>query len=321
MIKKLLDRLVALRPTRAAGLTAAAVGLALVIGAQATFAVIGESPPPEATPTPTEAPSAAAATEDVSPSASPDAASPETQATEFNLAGGGARLIVNVSNKSDASYDARGRSQLNRIPGPRVGPVNAAIARSTCVDCETLAVALQISVYERGAPLVAPQNAAVAVNGGCIRCFTMAVAIQYLIPVEDDTAIPADVRRLAKDLNAELKDVMRDKSTSVRGRLTQLFDVIGRFRQFAAYVDLRLREETEADSTTGDTMAVPLPDETDDPAATLAPDSSASPSTSTDPGSPTPTAEPSATPSPTAAPDPTESPPSESPSPPPSSSG
>jgi hypothetical protein len=264
------------------------------------------------------APSSAEATLAASTPAPTPPPSPEPSAAaseEFNLSGGGARLIVNVQNETDNANVAKGRLQLNKVPAPRVGPVNIAIAQSIgCADCQTLAVALQISVYRKGAPFVAPQNAAVAANGGCLRCFTMAVAIQYLIPTTGTMTIPPDVRRLAHDLNGELAEVVRDEATTIEDRLPRLFAVIDSFRELKAYVDIRLKTANEADSVSGDPIATPLPATTDDPAATLEP--SASPET---PEPPTATPSPQAVP--TSSPEPSldkssEPPPTDTPSPP-----
>jgi hypothetical protein len=124
-----------------------------------------------------------------------------------------------------------------------------------------------LSIYRRGAPYVAPQNAAVAVNAGCLRCLTVAVAVQYLIPVDDPTAIPPDVRRLGHELESALRDLMRERATSVRDRVPRLISIVEQFAQFRDYVEVRVREVSEANAMSGDAMAAELPAETDDPGA------------------------------------------------------
>ena len=49
----------------------------------------------------------------------------------------------------DGRLRIRGGIQLNHIPGPTVGPVNLADASSSCVDCQTIAVAMQINLIGR----------------------------------------------------------------------------------------------------------------------------------------------------------------------------
>jgi hypothetical protein len=207
-------------------------------------------------------------------------AADEVVPTAFQSAGGGARLIVNVSNDEDATYVARGRTQLNQVNSPAVTPGNVAIAQSSCTDCETMAVALQVSVYKSGASYVAPQNAAVAANGGCLRCFTLAVAVQYVIPVDDPTSVPPDVRRLGRDLDAELRALSLDRSTPVRDRMTGLLDIVDRFRQFAAYVEVRVREASQPSETSADLLDPQFPTATDDPNAAPTVDGSPSPAAS-----------------------------------------
>jgi putative peptide zinc metalloprotease protein len=62
-----------------------------------------------------------------------------------------------------------------------VAPGNAAIAISSCKNCQTVAIAVQI-VFVIGSPTVfAPENAAVAVNAGCSFCDTLATAYQFIV--------------------------------------------------------------------------------------------------------------------------------------------
>src|SRR5437773_3331955 len=98
---------------------------------------------------------------------------------------GGPRNMVNGRNYVDNRLLVRGRVQLNRINGSTVWPVNYAYAYSSCVDCTTMSVALQIDVYQEGADTFMPQNAGVAFNEQCTRCRTLALALQYAIPVDD----------------------------------------------------------------------------------------------------------------------------------------
>jgi putative peptide zinc metalloprotease protein len=62
-----------------------------------------------------------------------------------------------------------------------VAPGNAAIAISSCKNCQTVAIAVQI-VFVIGSPTVfAPENAAVAVNTDCSFCDTLATAYQFVV--------------------------------------------------------------------------------------------------------------------------------------------
>jgi hypothetical protein len=122
-------------------------------------------------------------------------------------AAGGANNIVQVINHQDSSYKARGKDQVNQIPGPNVGPKNEALAFSSCVHCNTLAMALQIDLVGLGARNFQPFNQAVAVNYQCTGCVTCAIAIQKVVQVSDPSAIPNDVRRVAQQIHDEVADL------------------------------------------------------------------------------------------------------------------
>jgi hypothetical protein len=115
------------------------------------------------------------------------------QADAQGINGGGGRNIVLVFNNQNGNVQIRGAVQLNRIPAPAVAPVNLAMATSSCVGCQTLAVALQIDLVGRNVQVFGPQNAAIATNGGCTGCITMAYALQAVVQVDDPTKVPPEV--------------------------------------------------------------------------------------------------------------------------------
>jgi putative peptide zinc metalloprotease protein len=65
--------------------------------------------------------------------------------------------------------------------GSTVAPGNVAIAMSSCSNCQTVAIAVQV-VFVIGSPDVfAPENGAVAVNADCSFCDTLATAYQFVV--------------------------------------------------------------------------------------------------------------------------------------------
>jgi len=118
---------------------------------------------------------------------------------------GGGKNIVLVTNFQNGGTQVRGHIQLNRIPGPLAAPSNIATATSSCSQCQTLAVALQVNVISTSTRVAAPENVAVASNAGCADCATLAWAIQYVVAVDDPTQeLPPNVQRFVAALNAEL---------------------------------------------------------------------------------------------------------------------
>lgn len=292
----------------------------LVLGAVATGRAASDmlsqggsgAPPPE-----TLAPNALAANPTPTASFTGGAAPAATQAPldlaaldddDFKVGGGG-RNIVLVRNHSDNVYRGKGRRQLARTSSERVGPVNLAYAEASCTDCQTFSIALQVAVYRRGASGIVPQNAAVALNLDCLRCVTVAVAIQYVIPVDDPGSVPDEVKQLARELDRELRDAARRKDLELAERITRLNAVIAHFEELAHWLiyefDVDSGPETQGEDGAG-VDATPLPSDADDPQAT--PDPSALAATPTpEPAAPAPTAtdalgSPEPTPMPSAAP-------------------
>lgn len=181
-----------------------------------------------------------------------------------DLGGDGPSNLVQVENRSDGRFRARGSARLHRISGSNVSPSNGAYAQSRCTDCQSVAVAVQVVLYRRGAPTVAPKNVAVAVNSRCTRCVTVARAIQYVIPVDDPKAIPRDVDELVKGIDREMryferiKDVTRVDPDEAEARFDAL---VQQHASLAQYLnDLRDVKTGSDEGTPGATpSAAPSP--------------------------------------------------------------
>jgi hypothetical protein len=125
--------------------------------------------------------------------------------------------IVAVFNHTDQKFKARGSVDVDVIHGPEVVPANVAWSQSTCVECKSMTVALQLALYEPGATNVSPENAGVALNIECTRCFTYARAHQVAIPVEDAERVARNADDAIEDLDRDVKRVLR---AAQRGELT-----------------------------------------------------------------------------------------------------
>ena len=203
-----------------------------------------------------------------------------------NAGGGGGKNVVLVRNQQDGRLLVRGAIQLNRISGPTVEPVNAAVAYGECSDCQTFAVALQINLIGRDAHNVSPQNAAVAANFGCTGCVTVARALQYVYSVDDPTQVPTEVQELLREMEQELRRIDNEPDITLEEAESRIDAIIGRFRELAQSLNDERDEPTESHSPTPS----PIPGVTD-----------AEPSAS-DPGATDPAADPDASASPAASP-------------------
>jgi hypothetical protein len=167
--------------------------------------------------------------------------------------GGGAKNVVVLQNRVDGRLTTRSQVQLNRIPGPTAGPVNLASGESSCTDCQSLAVALQIDLISRTARSITPENAATAVNSGCMRCYTVARALQYVIQVDDPTQVPPEVTQLIQAMNRELTAIQADPTLSLDQAEARINAVLAQFVDLAQ--SLNDQRDAQADAA-GPTPAV-----------------------------------------------------------------
>ena len=189
---------------------------------------------PTVTPVPTATPSPVCA-EDASDAEQADGVSLEDQLQEawsYQGEGGGPRNVVKLNNKTSGQLRVRGNVQLNRIKGDSVDPFNYAIAYNSCgYRAATLAVALQVNVYAEGAPYLAPENYAYAVNYGCEACAALAFAVQLSYPVADPSSPPAEVSALVTELDRELRAIHSDQQGLTLGQaFARVKAVVDRFK-------------------------------------------------------------------------------------------
>jgi len=167
------------------------IGLLLVGSGAATASDnIAPETAPEATPTP-----------DIPPDSDPGVILKE-------FPPGGPVNQVRLLNKKDGAFLARSAISLHRSSTPNVQPKNVAVAEGQCTDCATMAIAVQVFLYQRGSgtPSIQPVQVAIAVNNACTRCIVIAQAFQYVVPVDDVAGpMPENISNLLKDMERELR--------------------------------------------------------------------------------------------------------------------
>jgi putative peptide zinc metalloprotease protein len=153
----------------------ALVVLTIVVLALSAAGLAGASYDPS-----TSDPSAASVSTE---SAAPVTTSPEETSQPAHEGGGGGNVNneVVVINTNDGRFADRSGFGVARVTGEVVENQNAAAATSSCIDCRTVAVAVQIVLVQRDASTVAPRNLAIALNIDCTQCETFAAAHQYVI--------------------------------------------------------------------------------------------------------------------------------------------
>jgi putative peptide zinc metalloprotease protein len=147
-------------PTATTGPTTAASSRATAAPAAVTPAAPAGSPP-------ATAPPSAPPADVTSPPATSGGASGSNTAVADNTTDGG--RVVRIA------FD------LAWFDGPRVDPVNVAIAIASCTSCTTVAIAIQAVVVFGQPRVFMPTNVAVALNESCTDCQTLASAHQDVI--------------------------------------------------------------------------------------------------------------------------------------------
>ena len=236
-----------------------AAGVVLLLGVSGV-AVAAETGTFSSSPASTPPPSVAAA-----------AATDTGQLAGFPAAGGG-NNIVQVINHADGHFRVDGNVKLNQIPGPNAGPKNVAFAYSSCTDCQTMAVALEINLISTSARNIQPLNQAVAVNYRCTSCVTYARAIQYDIQVDDPHQVRSDVRDLMQQMDAALKHIKSFHETFLQA-LDDVNAVIAEFKGLGTY--LKDQHDMATDPMTPG--ASPLPPASDLPTDSPTPTVSGAP--------------------------------------------
>ncbi|HEY2543766.1 MAG TPA: hypothetical protein VGH92_12035 [Gaiellaceae bacterium] len=140
-------------------------------------------------------------------SATPSPASTEATAFPFQLPsapgpGGTQALAVNRTN-GGVAYDVA-YSLVTVSKGAPVTNTNSAYALANCKSCTTVAVSFQVVLIVGTSKLIAPINAAAAMNGNCPACMTTAIADQLVVTLtaQPTKELVAKIDSALQQLNA-----------------------------------------------------------------------------------------------------------------------
>lgn len=121
--------------------------------------------------------------------------------------GGGADHVVMVLNYSDGMARSLSGVAVSPTASEVVDNENLALARSSCSDCRTVAIAAQVVLITRDSSVVQPENVALAVNEDCLRCETAALAYQYVVTTGGPVYLTAEGEQEVSRIRAELADL------------------------------------------------------------------------------------------------------------------
>jgi hypothetical protein len=96
---------------------------------------------------------------------------------------------------------------IDRVMRDAPTPGNAAVAYSSCSDCRTTAIAIQVVFLESGQQDVSPNNLAIATNQNCTSCTSVALAYQIVLFTDGPVVISPEGERKISDILKEIRDL------------------------------------------------------------------------------------------------------------------
>ena len=98
---------------------------------------------------------------------------------------------------------------IRRVAGDVVDEQNSAVAYGSCVECQTVAIALQIVLVEGVPDSVTPTNVAIALNEECQACTTVALAYQFVVGRGGPVRFTKEGRRRLAEIRREFERLGR----------------------------------------------------------------------------------------------------------------
>lgn len=99
---------------------------------------------------------------------------------------------------------------IRQVAGDVVDHTNAAVAYSSCENCKTTAIAIQIVLVSGSPSVVTPQNLAVALNENCTLCETFAGAYQIVLGTGGPVRFTGEGRRRISELKREIRRLRKE---------------------------------------------------------------------------------------------------------------
>jgi putative peptide zinc metalloprotease protein len=156
-------------------------------------------------------------------------------------------------NTKDGSSIFKLAFAIKRAAGDVVDNANAAVAISSCTECRTVAISIQIVLVTGDPEVVTPQNIALAYNVECTSCETFASAYQYVLGTDGNVRFTPEGRHEIQEIRRELRDLARAglPLTELDTRLNALMQRLARLlRNELVEAGKPYREETEGEEDT-----------------------------------------------------------------------
>jgi putative peptide zinc metalloprotease protein len=112
-------------------------------------------------------------------------------------------------NTKDGSSIFKLAFAIKRAAGDVVDNANAAAAISSCTECRTVAISIQIVLVTGDPEVVTPENIALAYNIECTSCETFASAYQYVLGTDGNVRFTPEGRHQIQEIRQELRELAR----------------------------------------------------------------------------------------------------------------
>jgi putative peptide zinc metalloprotease protein len=136
-------------------------------------------------------------------------ARPDVAQADDDDGASGDNAAIAINTKDGASVFKFAFS-IRNVAGEVVDETNAAVAYSSCEQCETTAIAIQIVLVTGSPSVVTPQNLAIAVNENCTLCETFAGAYQIVLGTGGPVRFTGEGRRRIAEITRSIRRLRRE---------------------------------------------------------------------------------------------------------------
>ena len=148
-------------------------------------------------------------------------------ATGFAGVPGAARAQDNAAiaiNVRDGTSVFRLAFSIKRVAGDVVDSTNAAVAFSSCTDCSSTAIAIEVVLVTGDASTITPTNLALAYNFECQSCISIADAYQFVFSTGGQVHFTAEGNRELAQIRRDLEALRKQDLTpdELQGRLEDI---------------------------------------------------------------------------------------------------
>jgi putative peptide zinc metalloprotease protein len=118
---------------------------------------------------------------------------------------------------------------IRHVAGDVVDQTNQAVAYSSCSNCDTTAIAIEVVLVEGNPSVVTPQNVAVAVNYQCQTCLSFAAAYQFVVSTGGPVEFTKQGRKMLERIQHDLER-LRHEQLTVAQLQARLDEIVARLK-------------------------------------------------------------------------------------------